>query len=449
MVKRSRRLAHAEPPVDSELLKTIRAQSHPLQASSDLDPLMERIGDASYVLLGEASHGTHEFYSWRASLTRRLIEERGFSFLAVEGDWPDCYRVNRYVKGFDDDGDSAHEVLRAFERWPTWMWANEEIVELVEWLRVHNEQQAGPQRVGFFGLDVYSLWDSLYHVLGYLAKHDPDALPAARRAFQCFEPYGEDVQAYARATRWVGKSCEQPVIELLTRLRRESRPLATDEREANFNAEQNAIVVKNAENYYRTMVHGGPDSWNVRDQHMVQTLQRLMHHHGPQAKTIVWEHNTHIGDARFTDMTDDGMVNVGQLVREQNTPQDVVLVGFSSHRGSVIAADAWEAPMERMRVPGARSGSWEDVLHQACGDNRLLLSNELAASQALLEERGHRAIGVVYHPQYEHLGNYVPTVLGQRYDALLYLEQTEALRPLHDVHIRHEGDLPETYPTGF
>jgi len=445
---RIRRLSHSEPAISAGLLATVRSHSRPLRSPADLDPLLDRIGEARYVLLGEASHGTHEYYTWRASLSRRLIEEKGFSFIAVEGDWPDCYRVNRYAKDYPDSGANARDVLHNFERWPTWMWANEEVVDLVEWLRRHNDGLPEGRKAGFYGLDVYSLWDSLYQVLGYLGKNDASALATARRAFQCFEPYGEDVQEYAWATRWVDESCEDQVVALLGALRRSARQYPKDGGEAHFNAEQNALVVRNAEHYYRTMVHGGPESWNVRDRHMVETLERLMRHHGPEAKAIVWEHNTHIGDARFTDMAADGMVNVGQLVREGHTGEEVLLVGFGSYRGSVIAGQQWEAPMERMEVPPARPGSWEDVLHRAGTLDRLLLFDGARENEEFLEERGHRAIGVVYNPQRERYGNYVPTVLPRRYDAFLYLKETQALRPLHDVKVREEGEVPETYPSG-
>jgi erythromycin esterase-like protein len=399
-------------------------------------------------LLGEASHGTHEYYTWRASISRRLIEEKGFSFIAVEGDWPDCYRVNRYVKGYPDSGESAREVLHNFERWPTWMWANKEVMELTQWLRRHNDRLSEEQKVCFYGLDVYSLWDSLYQVLGYLGKRAPAALPAARHAFQCLEPFGENVQEYARATRWVDASCEDEVVALLSELRRTAHSYPRDG-EAYFNAEQNALVVKNAEHYYRTMVQGGPKSWNIRDRHMAETLHHLMRHHGAQAKAIVWEHNTHIGDARFTDMADEGMVNIGQLVREGHSREGVVLVGFGSQRGSVIAGEEWEAPMERMKVPPARSGSWEDVLHRADAEDRLVLLDQLRTNDHCLEQRGHRAIGVVYHPKYEEYGNYVPTVLPLRYDAFLFLDETRALHPLHEVKPREEFEVPETYPSGM
>ncbi len=443
-----RSLDHRDPPVKPQLLAAVRSQSRPLRSPSDLDPLLDRIGDARHVLLGEASHGTHEYYTWRAGLSRRLVEEKGFSFIAVEGDWPDCYRVNRYVKGYPDSGGSAHEVLHAFERWPTWMWANEEIVELTEWLRWHNEDRAEEHKVGFYGLDVYSLWDSLYQVLGYLGKHVPEALPAARRTFQCFEPYGEDVQRYARATRWLDVSCEDEVVGLLAELRRPAGPSSRDDREAHFNAEQNALVVQNAEHYYRTMVQGGPESWNLRDRHMTETLERLLRHHGPRSRGIVWAHNTHIGDARYTDMAEAGMVNIGQLVREGHAEEGVLLVGFGSYRGRVIAGQEWEAPMEQLPVPPGRPGSWEDVLHRAGTENRLLLLDQVHTNEDFLEERGHRAIGVVYHPDYERYGNYVPTVLPLRYDAFLFLKETQALHPLHDVRVHEEGEVPETYPSG-
>jgi erythromycin esterase-like protein len=399
---------------------------------------------ARCVLLGEASHGTAEYYTWRFAISRRLIEERSFSFIAVEGDWPDCYRVNRYVRGLPGSGESAREVLHAFSRWPTWMWANKEVVALVEWMRAHNDSLPPERRVGFYGLDVYSLWDSLYAVLGHLRRVHPQLLPAAHRAFQCFEPYGEDSQEYARATRWIDESCEDEVVALLAALRRSTRP-AGDSQEDHCNAEQNALVVKNAEHYYRIMVHGGPESWNIRDRHMVETLQRLLDQHGPAARAIVWEHNTHIGDARFTDMADDGMVNVGQLVRAAH-PGKTVLVGFGSHEGSVIAGREWDAPREVMPVPPAISGSWEDVLHQAGVEDKLLLFGEAERSGPLAGPLGHRAIGVVYHPEFER-GNYVPTVLPGRYDAFLYLDRTEALHPLH-LQPREEAEVPETFPSG-
>jgi erythromycin esterase-like protein len=427
----------------------VQPRLHPLHGWEDLDPLMERIGDAHYVLLGEASHGTADFYDWRRTISQRLIREKGFSFIAVEGDWPDCYRINRYVKGYADAGESAREVLHAFERWPTWMWANEEVVALVEWMRDHNRQRPDEQRVGFYGLDVYSLWDSMHAVLGYLDRADGPAGQAARRAFECFEPFGYDAQEYAEATAWTPTTCEEEVVELLRELRQRASLYEHDGREAFFNAEQNALVVKNAETYYRTMVRGDARSWNVRDQHMAETLARLMMHHGRDAKAIVWEHNTHIGDARYTDMAAGGMVNVGQLIRERHADDGVVLVGFSSHRGTVIAGDAWGAPMREMAVPPARDGSWEDILHQASkGDRLWIIDPTVDHDVPLFEPRGHRAIGVVYRPQHEAFGNYVPTIMPKRYDALAFVDESHALHALH-MRARLDHEVPETFPTGI
>jgi erythromycin esterase-like protein len=326
------------------------------------------------------------------------------------------------------------------------MWANEEIVSFAEWLKRHNAALSDHLKIGFYGLDVYSLWESLYSILGYLRKSDPSLLPVAHRALRCFEPYGEDVQQYARATALVPDSCEDEVIDLLKELRAADGRHHVDRREDFFTAEQNAHVLKNAEAYYRAMVRGGPESWNIRDRHMTETLERLMRHYGPEAKAIVWEHNTHIGDARYTDMAAEGMFNVGQLVRQRHIHEGVFLVGFGSYLGSVIAAKDWEAPMERMRVPPARDGSWEDVLHRSSATNKLLLLDACRQAEQFNVARGHRAIGVVYHPEYEHLGNYVPTVLPRRYDAFCFLDETRALHPLH-LHPALQM-IPETFPWG-
>ena len=431
------------------LNEAIRQVAHPLDTRASLDPLLNRIGDARVVLLGESTHGTSEYYLWRALLTQRLIEEKGFSFVAVEGDWPDCYRVNRYVKGLPDAGQSAQSVLHAFERWPTWMWANWEVAALVEWMRRHNDRVHPDQRAGFYGLDVYSLWDSLTEVTRFLEQNHPDAVAAAYRAFGCFQPYDADVQAYARASQLVPLSCEKDVINLLMETQRRAHETRYQgDAEAAFNAEQNARVAVGAENYYRTMVEGGPESWNVRDRHMTDTLEHLLQYHGPGSKAIVWEHNTHIGDARATPMSDYGMVNVGQLVRERHDRDDVVLVGFGSYRGTVIAGRSWGAPMKRLTIDEARPESWEGVLHTTLGEDSLLIfADSVDASEAFSEVRGHRAIGVVYDPYIDRSGSYVPTALSERYDAFVYLEETHALHPMH---IEPEAALepPETYPWG-
>jgi erythromycin esterase len=420
----------------------VAALARPLTDAGDLDVLLDRIGDARVVMLGEASHGTHEFYRWRAAITQRLIEEKGFSFVAVEGDWPDCDRIDRSVRAVDDAPDDPREALLGFERWPAWMWANEEVTDFCRWLRAHNAARGPAARpVGFHGLDVYSLWESLRGILTYLREHDPDQVPGALAAYRCFEPFAEDPQAYAWATRFVSATCEAEVIGLLSAQRR--RALTGGD----FAAWQNAEVVAGAEHYYRAMVHGGPKSWNVRDRHMDETLARLLTRYGAGARAVVWAHNTHVGDSRATDQSRHGEVTIGELARERFADGEVVLVGFGSHHGTVVAGSAWGAPAEVMTLPAAREDSLEDVLHAAAPPTALMVFPPYAhRPDVLVDELGHRAVGVVYRPERERLGNYVPTVLGERYDAFLWFDETTALRPLVT---RATGALePETFPSG-
>lgn len=429
------------------MIDELREKSIALNSSADLDPLMEQIGDARYVLLGEASHGTHEYYVWRSRISRRLIEEKGFSFIAVEGDWPDCYAVNRFIKHYADADGSARDVLHRFNRWPTWMWGNWETTALVDWLHRHNASQPRERRVGFYGLDVYSLWESLEAITRYLEKADPAALETAREAMACFEPYGRDEQEYARITRIVPTSCEQEVIDMLLEISRKL-PLYNSDPEAVFSTEQNAHIAVNAERYYRAMVHSGPESWNIRDTHMADTLERLMHFYGSDAKAIVWEHNTHIGDARATDMRRSGYVNVGQLVREQHDADGVVLVGFGSYKGKVLAARNWGETPEVMTVPEARDESWEELLHEADLAYHLLLFDDWKQDPHRARQAfDHRAIGVVYNPEHERFANYVPSILPLRYDAFIFIDETHALHPLHIEPHGHQ--VPETYPWGI
>lgn len=433
-----------------EIVHLLASASTPLESSADLDPLMEYIGDSKYVLLGEASHGTHEYYTWRAKITQRLIKEKGFSFVAVEGDWPDCYLVNRYAKGYPDAHTDTKSVLYEFNRWPTWMWANWEMAAFIDWLKKFNKKLDKPDRVGFYGLDVYSFTDSMQAIIKYLKKNDPDALQLAYKVMECFEPYGKDEgQSYARASAFVPELCEKEVTALLAEINRKITHYKNDsDHEDVMSTEQNVYIARDAEEYYRAMIKNGPKSWNIRDTHMVATLDRLMKFHGDNAKTIVWEHNTHIGDARATDMAHEGMVNVGQLLREKFSKKGVVAVGFGSYKGSVIAGQHWGGQMKSVNVPNAIEGSFENSFHQACeGQNRLILLNKLKDENCLSHYIGHRAIGVVYHPEHEQYGNYVPTIIPQRYDAFIFLDKTNALHPLR---IHPDGNLiPETYPFGM
>jgi erythromycin esterase len=430
-----------------EVADLLSHSSTPLENEHDLDPLMEYIGDAKYVLLGEASHGTHEYYTWRMKITQRLLREKNFSFVAVEGDWPDCYRLNRYAKNYPGSGKSAQEVLHSFNRWPTWMWANWEVTAFIEWLQAFNKKLPANKKAGFYGLDVYSLWESMDAIINYLEKNDRHALETAKHAMKCFEPYGYDEgQSYARASMMVPELCEKDVVSLLREIRSKISLYNTDYENV-FSTEQNALIAVNAEKYYRAMVHGGPQSWNIRDRHMVATLERLMKFHGKDAKAIVWEHNTHIGDARATDMASEGMVNVGELVTEKYSEDGVVLVGFGSYKGTVIAGRNWGDVMRSVNVPEARERSWEHIFHLASGGtDRLLMIDKVKDEECLSTHIGHRAIGVVYNPAYEHHGNYVPSIIPMRYDAFIFLDQTRALHPLH---IKPDGhQIPETYPFG-
>jgi erythromycin esterase-like protein len=434
----------------------IRDRALPLADPASLDPLLERIGDARYVLLGEASHGTADYYQVRDVLTRRLIEEKGFSFVAVEGDWPDCQAVHSAVVAAPGAPEDPGEVLAGFRRWPAWMWGNTDVAAFTRWLRRHNEGLPPERRVGFFGLDVYSLWESLSAVLAHLREHDPDRVEHALEAYRCFEPYAQDPQSYAVATRYVPDGCQPQVMSLLTELRRRAaQTAALDGSLAEFTARQNAEVLAGAERYYRAMLDSGPEAWNIRDRHMADTLDRLAEHYGSGAKAVVWAHNTHVGDARATDMADTGMVSVGQLVRERHTGSGVVLVGFGSHSGTVIAADAWGDVPKVMGVPAARRGSLEDLLHRALPGARALFvfphvqfqrPPSAGHGEWFHEERGHRAIGVVYRPQYERVGNYVPTVLAERYDAFCHLDRTHALTPLRPLTAASREQ--ETWPVG-
>jgi erythromycin esterase-like protein len=418
---------------------------HQLNTSKDLDALVSDIEDKSIVMLGEASHGTHEFYTWRSAISKRLIEEKGFSFIAVEGDWPDCYKINRYVKGYKDTSDDIRNVLLNFDRWPTWMWANWEVAALAEWLNEHNKKLSPDKKIGFYGLDVYSLWDSMYEMINYLDQEDPHAAMTVKRAIECFEPYQHNEQLYARYSL-TKHSCRDKVLALLKEIRMKAQFLDGD-REAGFNTEQNALIAVNAEKYYTSMMGFDNESWNVRDRHMMQTLDRLMKFHGKNAKGIVWEHNTHIGDARATNMKRQGMINIGQLAREDYGEDKIYLVGFASHSGTVIAGDEWGAPMEELEVPAARPGSIEDILHKESASDRYILFSEGISEKMYETEIHHRAIGVVYHPETERMSNYVPSVLSKRYDALVFLDETSALHPLH-MH-PHNEKVPETFPFGF
>ena len=439
---------------DKEAIHAIRAAALPLDGGPrDYDALLDLVGDARFVLLGEATHGTHEFYEERARITRRLIEDQGFHAVAVEADWPDAYRVNRYVRGQGEDRD-ANDALAGFQRFPNWMWRNTDVQAFVEWLRGHNGRNAG-RRVGFYGLDLYSMFTSITEVLGYLDKVDPQAARIARERYACFDHYQEDSQHYGyTASLSLSESCEQGVIEQLNQLQQRALEYMQKDgaEEAFFYAQQNARLVKNAEEYYRTMFRGRVSSWNLRDSHMAETLDALAQHlskDGKPAKIVVWEHNSHIGDARATEVGQLGEWNVGELARKAYDG-DTRLIGFSTDVGTVTAASEWDAPAEHKRVRPGMPGSYEALLHDT-GLARFFLPlvEEGAAREALMQRRLERAIGVIYLPRTERHSHYFSAQMARQFDAVIHIDRTSAVTPLDPGGGWHSEEPPETYPGGL
>ena len=438
------------PIFDESLHRALLEKTQILNQPRDLSPLVDQICNAKIVMLGEASHGTQEFYHWRRVLTEWLISKHGFNFIAVEGDWPPCAEINRYIQS--QSGGSARETLESFRRWPTWMWGNTEIVRLAEWLRTHNQSASEDRKVGFHGLDVYSLFESIDVVLSQLKKINPFLAKQASIHYACFERFRRDEKAYAKSLISFPEGCEEEALEALQKLLNFRLSGVQSDEDVLFDAQQNARIVANAENYYRTMIHGDEDSWNVRDRHMRDTLEILLNRLGPDSRAIVWAHNTHIGDYRATSMAAERLVNLGGLARETWGEEHVALVGFGTYEGEVIASHAWDGPIETLPVVPAREGSYEAALHDVSEQlnvNSVFLphlNTPEARAGALSSIRGHRAIGVVYQPEHERFGNYVPTRLSQRYDAFVFIDRSTALEPL--IQGIEPGKIPETWPQG-
>jgi erythromycin esterase-like protein len=437
--------------IEGSLTETVRDNAHRLLGTAqDYDPLINLIGTARFVLLGEASHGTHEFYHERAQITQRLIKDKGFTAVAVEADWPDAYRVNRYVREASNDT-FAIEALADFKRFPTWMWRNTDVVEFLEWLRTYNGAlPSRAEQAGFYGLDLYSLRASMDAVLQYLEKVDPEAATHARTRYACFDQFGDDTQNYGFAAGLgLAKSCEEEVVAQLVELQRRAAEYArrdgsVAEDEA-FYAEQNARLVKNAEEYYRSMFLEDISSWNLRDRHMVETLNALVAHlerRGGRAKIVVWAHNSHLGDARATQMGQRGELNVGQLVRQQHG-RDAVLIGFTTHHGTVTAASDWGGPAERTRVRPALTNSYEEIFHDTEVPRFMLTCREV---EGLSEPKLERAIGVIYRPETERMSHYFWARLPDQFDATLHFDETRAVEPLERTAEWDAGEVPETYP---
>jgi erythromycin esterase-like protein len=436
----------------------IASAARPLNGTpNDYDPLMDLIGDARFVLLGEASHGTHEFYHERARITQRLIAEKGFAAVAVEADWPDAYRVNRFVRGLGNDANSE-QALAGFKRFPTWMWRNTDVVAFVDWLRTfNNTSESRANAVGFYGLDLYSLFTSIGEVLRYLDSIDPEAAQRARLRYACFDHFDSDSQRYGYAAGFgLSEPCEDEVVAQLRDLQarageylRHDGPEAADEL---FHARQNARLVMNAEKYYRTMFRGRISSWNLRDRHMTEMLEALAQHlsntDGKPAKIVVWEHNSHVGDARATEVGRQGEWTVGQLARELYA-EDTRLIGFTTYQGTVTAASDWDSPAERKRVRPALAGSYEEAFHQTgIGRFMLPLNETNPATKVLAKQQLERAIGVVYLPESERQSHYFHASLPQQFDAVLHFDETQAVEPLELTAKWKTGEAPETFPVG-
>ena len=423
----------------------------------DFDPVLRLIGNAQFVLLGEASHGTHEFYRIRAEITKRLILENGFTSVAVEADWPDAYRVNRYVQGRSVD-DDAEEALAGFRRFPQWMWRNADVLDFVGWLRAHNDTLPRERRAGFYGLDLYALHSSIEAVLAYLRIVDPEAARRAQARYACFDHFGADPQAYGYATSLgLGPSCEAAVVAQLTDLRRAAAEYAARDGRVEpddfFHAEQNARLVRNAERYYRAMFGDHVQSWNLRDRHMAEMLEALVRFNQDQRrqpeKVVVWAHNSHVGDARATEMSMRGELNLGQLVRTRHG-LDAVGIGFLTYGGTVTAASDWDEPAQRMHVRPALPGSYEALFREWGRDNRFVdLTRDDPAIRRLAEPYLERAIGVIYRPETERHSHYFRARLTQQFDGVLYYDTTRAVEPLERTGLWERGEVAETFPSAL
>ena len=446
------------PAMEISLTDAVRRAAIPLHDSTaDDDRLLDVVGDARIVLLGEATHGTHEFYRARAELTRRLILDRGFTAVAVEADWPDAARVNRYVRDLETDDSDAEEALGGFKRFPTWMWRNADVMDFVGWLRAYNDTRPAPARAGFYGLDLYSLFTSIDAVIRYLDRVDPAAAARARDRYACFDRFDGDTQAYGHAAlAGAAEPCEAGVVAQLVDLRRSAAAYASRDgliaEDEFFSAEQNARLAANAEEYYRAMFRGRVASWNLRDRHMMETLEALVAHlsrrRGP-ARMVVWAHNSHLGDARATEMGEHGELNLGQLVRER-FGREAVSIGFTTHSGTVTAAADWDVSAERMTVQPALRGSVERVFHQTGMPRFLLhLAGAGAALEGLRAPRLQRAIGVIYRPDTERASHYFHARLADQFDAVVHIDRTRAVEPLERAALARDAEAPETYPTAL
>ncbi len=441
-------VAATRPSVTLSLPERIAKAVEPFEAleDADLEPLLARIGEARVVLIGEATHGTSEFYRMRARITERLIEDRGFNIVAVEADWPDAARIDHYVR---HRGAPASGWM-ASARFPAWMWRNEEIKTFIDWLHIHNEERPYAERAAFYGLDLYSLYGSAERVIAYLEGTDAALAALARTRYGCLSPWEGDPAAYGRAAlAGAYRNCEEPVARMLADLQAKKQEFAVRNGEQWLDATQNARLIANAERYYRTMYYGSRAAWNLRDAHMFETLNQVMQYHGAGCKAVVWAHNSHVGDATATEMSARGEVNIGQLCRDRFGPESYH-IGLGTYAGTVAAAAQWDEPMTVMPVQPAHPQSYERLFHMT-GIPGLLLPLRANADAGLREglerPRLERAIGVVYRPHSELASHYFEAVLPRQFDEYIWMDQTSAVEPLPTEE--EDGGLPDTYPFGL
>jgi len=428
---------HMKQAAHQHLIQALNKAIRPF-SDDQIGHLLEDIGDARVVLIGEASHGSHEFYQSRIAITKQLIEKKGFMAVAIEGDWPDTYPVYRYLQGKGELGDSQH-ALDAFKRYPKWMWRNTTIPPFLQWLRAHNDRLSGSNKIGFYGLDLYSLNASIQAVLGYLAKVDPEAAEKARRRYTCFDHLKPDPQSYGYLTSsGLKKACIKEVVAQLLEIQHHAldyiKKDGLEGADEYFYALQNARVIKNAENYYRTMFESDVSSWNIRDTHMFETFNMLAEHlekrSNKMAKIVIWAHNSHVGDARATEMGERNELNIGQLIREQYG-NDSYHIGFSTYEGNVTATSSWDQPAQCKTINPGITESYEDLFHQLQYDRFILnLRANKELEHYLQIPRLQRAIGVIYRPETERYSHYFFTRLPYQFDSIIHHDKTSALKPL-------------------
>ncbi|HEX2603879.1 MAG TPA: protein-L-isoaspartate(D-aspartate) O-methyltransferase [Oxalicibacterium sp.] len=444
----TRSATNHQPAAKMTVPQMIAAAGEPLPPLEDprFGALFDRFAGCRVVLLGESSHGTSEFYRARAAITRRLIEQHGFNIVAVEADWPDAASINRYI----NHQPFRHGNQNSFQRFPSWMWRNVEVESFVAWLRVRNAALAPAERTGFYGLDIYNMHASITAVLAYLSEVDPEAAEAARQRYGCLTPWQNDPATYGRAVLSAGYAkCEQDVIRQCRELLQKELDYAVKGSERFLDAAQNARLIASAERYYRVMYYGGAASWNLRDTHMFETLQHVLAARGPTSKAVIWAHNSHIGDARHTEMGQTrGELNIGQLCRE-HFGDSVALIGFGTHTGTVAAASDWDGEMEIKRVLPSRSDSVERLFHDS-GVSRMLLDlrdiGHTVLRQRMSESRLERFIGVIYRPETELMSHYSEVSLPRQFDAYVWFDETSAVTPLPTAQIKNDHSVPDTFP---